>query len=282
MNLAAKIAGLVAIPAQLFDSSVSTANQVVETALQHLPDSIEKVERIFIPVEEGRGVQALLIYPTGAHRSNCIVYNHPNTNTLPYYLSRGFESQLPPFQLMFKRKCPVLLYDYRGTGISRPEIFEGANFVNHMPCVNTTSADAYAVLAYALNRFAHIELWGSSFGAGVATVACDAYLSENPEQACRIRLFHHDSFTRIGAVAFPKEFMGLASFLGTELDAEIPMRRLAARGVKIAILCHTNDPVIRAGARMAEILPSLRGKVRLIESAHYSHASLTEDMLQQI
>ena len=274
-KMASKIAGLFVIPSQLFNVGLVEANQIVERALQNLPDTIKRVDRIEISTDEGSKVQALLIYPVNCQNSKkCIVYNNPNTNTIPYYLSKGFETSLPPFQLLLKKKCPLLLYDYHGTGISRSALpIKDSSLMHRLPCVNTTAAEALAVLAYAMHQFDKVEVWGSSYGGGVATLACDAYLSENPKDAQRLRLFNHDSFTRIGAV-LPEGLRFLTSYFGTELDAESAMRRLVAKGIETVILCHRNDPVIGKGAQMAEIVPSLQGKVRLIDSPHFSHAAL--------
>jgi hypothetical protein len=49
-------------------------------------------------------------------------------------------------------------------------------------------------------------------------------------------------------------------------------------------LCHTNDPVIPAGARMAEFAAKMlqHKNLSLIYSPRYGHADLSSDLVKQL
>lgn len=267
----AKIAGLVVVPSQFLGPDLATCRKLIER---------EAVESIVI---EGNGVEihGVILYPPNFDKSNktkCILYNNPNAITVPEYFFYGFDRNSPPYHILRNNQCPIIMYDYRGTGLSREE----NTSIPTMPSANTITIDGNTALAYAMSRFDHVDVWGSSLGGGVATVACGNYINEFPDQANRITLYNHDSFTTTGKVKLHKSIASLASTVGANLDAETPMYELAAHKVKIVILCHMNDPVIKAGARMSEIVPKLKGDVTLILSDREGHANLSSDMLRKL
>ena len=271
-----KIAGLAIVPSQFLGMSSLEAHRTIHRAIQSPHATIERIKRVTIKIAEGKWIQGILIYPRGwrERSAKCVVYHNPCTSTISGYLSRGFDSDTPPFQILRKTGCPLLMYDYRGTGVNRQ--------TNERPCVKTICADGYAVLKFAMKHFNKVKVWGSSLGGGVATVACETYLAKKTNHVSRISLYNHDSFTSTGALVLPETMIGIAAFFGAHLDAETALRSLVKRGVKVVLLSHKNDPVIGEGARMADIAPELKGNVRLIQSNDSSHSSLSPEMLRQL
>lgn len=285
-HIFAKVAGLALVPSQFIGPNAKNAHLIVDGAIRNVPSPIiERIEKFEIAREQGIKLQGVILYPKEwiPDHQKCLVYHHPNTNTIAGYFLNEFVSDTIPFQLLQKAKCPLIMYDYRGTGISRPNKADEDTFIptinfDQMPCINTVSTDGCAVLEYVMNRFHSVAVWGSSLGGGVATVACDAYLKKYPADAERLSLYNHDSFTSTGAVILPNCLNFIASLLNGNLDAETAMRRVVKRGVKTSILFHKLDPLIREGAQMARIAPELRGKVTVIENPDYGHAELTDSL----
>ena len=138
-----------------------------------------------------------------------------------------------------------------------------------------------------MQHFGEVEVWGSSLGGGVATVSLERYLNNNPLDVRRVSINNHDSFTTTPRVVFPNYPLVADSvgwLVGGNLDAQTPMRSLIERGVKVTVLCHQNDPVIPAGARMGEFASQFRHRdnVSVIYSPEYGHANLSSDMVRQL
>lgn len=277
----AKLAGFAMVPSQIIGPDLEKANQIMDAVIQSPPATLQQIERITIE-ENGVTIQGIILYPRECDRSKCVVYNNPNAITVAEFFARGFDQDSTPYHIVNKSKCPLIMYDYRGTGISRVKNEESSFPVNVRPSQHTISVDGFTVLKYAMNRFQTADVWGSSLGGGVATVACEEYLKMFPHQAKEIKLFNHDSFTTTGRVVLPSYLQFLAYIVGGNLDADTPMRSLAQRGVKIVVLCHKQDPVIPAGARMAELAETLQGDIKVINSPRYGHANLSNDMLREL
>lgn len=269
----AKVAGIALVPSQYLGPGLESGNRRLQLVDKTLPYGFcEKMEKIEITGDRGMKIYGIILYPKGwvPSHSKCIVYNNPNAVTVPEFFDYNDST---PFLVMQQTKCPIIMYDYRGTGISRE---------NERPSAHTVTTDGHTVLNYALSRFENADVWGSSLGGAVATVACDAYLAKHPQHVGRISLYNHDSFTTTGKVVLHRYLNFLATLVGVNIDAESAMRRLAKRGLNTTILCHRNDPVIGKGSRIAEIVPNLRGNIRLIDSLEYGHANLSNDMLHAL
>lgn len=285
----AKIVGSILVPSQYLGPSVLKSNTIVEEFDRDLGmNGVKQMERIELSLGEGRTLRGIILYPVEStgKMSKCIVYNNPNGITVPEFLTYSQYNGNVPFQLMNKMQCPIILYDYYGTGISRSahgsrEGFQSFSFIER-PSAYTISQDGLAILEYAMERFSQVDIWGSSLGGGVATIVCERYLNKHPQDTHRLRLFNHDSFTTTGKVVLPAYLSGIATLAGANLDAESSIYKLGKRGLPITILCHNKDPIIPPGARMAEIAHKITGKVTLIESPSHQHAALTADMVRQL
>lgn len=184
----AKIAGMAMVPSQYDGRNLEDCNQIVESAIRNVPNQcVKSIGRIEITSETGVTVKGIMIYPLkyDPQGTRCIVYNNPNACTIPEFLNGGYglNPHSPPYQLLeLRQTCPLLMYDYRGTGISQKKYSESSlssfeTFVEK-PSYRTLSEDGSTVLEYAMNRFNTVEVWGSSLGGGVATIACETYLAK--------------------------------------------------------------------------------------------------------
>lgn len=140
---------------------------------------------------------------------------------------------------------------------------------------------------YALTHFEYIEAWGSSLGGAVGTKALHAHLDKFPTHIKRVDWTNHDSLTTTSRVVIPSlgkfaDWIGWP--LGGNLAAEVSMKALIQRGVRITVLCQQKDPVIPEGARMADFIESCgpRKNILLIFSPHRGHANLTLDMIEEL
>jgi hypothetical protein len=282
----AKIAGMAMVPSQFLGPTRVTADAIIENTVASLPcNGIARIERGQIFSDTGDAIEIAILYPRALEytlEEKCVVYNNPNGCTVPQFLDRGLSPYSTPYHVLKKNKCPMIMYDYRGTGLSQESDVESSSMRTTRPSAHTIASDGYTVLNYAMQSSRSVEVWGSSLGGGVATVACESYLQKNPNHVGRLSLYNHDSFTTTGKVVLPSCLNFLATIVGANLDAETAMRSLATRGLKIVVLCHRDDPVIGIGARMAEILPELQGNITLIDSPLFGHANLSDDMLYRL
>jgi len=177
------------------------------------------------------------------------------------------------------------MYDYRGTGLSQTnETFIGSQSMSFRPTYESVVSDAEAIITYVLGTYNSVDIWGSSLGGGVSTVALDKVLQKRAIALSRLRLFNHDSFTTTTQVVmpnWPKFGRVCGSVLGGLIDAETSMRNLIALGVRVIILCHQLDPVIPVKARMADLFRN-SNNVWIIYSPYYGHADLSDDMIANL
>jgi hypothetical protein len=155
------------------------------------------------------------------------------------------------------------------------------------PTYATVVEDGVGALEYACLNFHHVEVWGSSLGGGVSAKALDTHLDKYPADAHRVRLVNHDSFTKTSRVvsqSWPRTADWFAWGIGGYIDGETSLVRVARKGVQVIVLCHTQDPVIPTGSRMAESssVSQLKGRITMICVEGYRHASLTQDMVERL
>jgi hypothetical protein len=268
------LVGLLLVPAQWICPGFEESNRILEKVTQN-------IQRIRVPMVEGIVLNAVVYYPKNwdpNDRSRCILYHSPNRASVSEYFRRGTLGGNPA-KLAELEQCPVLLYDYRGTGMNSGWGVRSTYL--------SVVEDGDAMLKYALGSFDSIKVVGSSLGGGVATVALDRYLAEKPEDALRVSLWNHDSFSTTPRVIFPYFFTvadGIGAFLGGLVDAETSMKNLIRRGIAITVLCHTDDPIIPKSARMAEFVAQLPKvpNVSVIYSKERGHANLSQDLCARL
>ncbi|WP_422489881.1 hypothetical protein [Endozoicomonas sp. ALE010] len=246
-----------------------------------------------LPIKHDSGIlQGVICYPPDwdPNNSQCILYHNPNGMVLSQLLGRGcLHPGSAPGRIQSEKKCPVILYDYRGTGLNQSDGLSG-----YLPfsTYETVVQDGAAALGYALENFEYVYVAGTSLGGGVATVSLARHLeARGGQDDSRVELLSHDSFTTAPRVVMPDR-PRLANFLGWlvggNLDAEAPMRKLIDRKVYIVSLNHRDDPVIPKGARMSEFIKSLHhgeldpGRVFAKEFSGNSHAVLTYEMVKYL
>src|SRR5690606_11963980 len=160
---------------------------------------------------------------------------NPNGAIVKQFLRAG-ELQGTPGQLASIQKCPVVLYDYRGTGLSQEGNISSST-LSFKPTYSSVLEDGRAALQYALGRFGYVEVAVSSLGSGVATVTLYSYLEKVPDLASRVSLLNHDSFSTTAQVVVPNrwnwEVNWLGWMVGGLIDAGKAMKSLEKRGVKI-------------------------------------------------
>jgi hypothetical protein len=285
----AYLSGMALVPSQNIRPNAEVSRIVIDSASRSDQFTIEKIE---IPdqLRREQTLKGVIYYPKGWNKedkSRCILYHNPNGAVIADYF--GNDLQWTPGELVKLAKCPIIMYDYQGTGLSSEStMLCGLKF---RPTQHTIIRDGGSALNYALENFQNVTIAGSSLGGSVATISLDRHFnaikmppSLNPRG--RIQLISHDSFTNTSSVVAPHS--KIASWViwaaGAHIDATDSMKRLIARGIPITVLCHRNDPVIPEGARMAEMVETLppAPNVRLISSQYCGHANLSPDMLQNL
>lgn len=278
----AKIAGLLLVPAQFIGADHASSQKIIDSLIQNGAGRFEKIR---IPLGE-ENFEGVICYPEGWNKednSSCLVYNNPNGMAMASFF-RNDGLSWTPAAIQQKKKCPIIMYDYRGVGINQDTVsFSSFKF---RATYETIVVDGEAVLKYAFSKFQQVEVDGSSLGGGVATVSLVRHLEKNPLDLNRvIRLVNHDSFTTTSRVIFPNlHVIGdiLGATIGAQLDAMTSMKKLIDKNVKVVIVYHTQDPVIPLGARMGDYVRTLpqTPNVTVYASDTYGHANLSYDMIQ--
>ncbi len=273
----AYVTGMVLVPSQFMENAKKSRkilNQVDQNSIEPFTFRVD-----------GDTVHGIIYYPDGWKRENksaCILYHNPNGMTVASYFNRN-RLTWTPGEFMKAAKCPIILYDYRGTGLNS-EVFQLSS-TKLSPTYVTVVNDGLRALQCALGLFQSVKVVGSSLGGGVATISLENHLKSWPSDAARVSLVNHDSFTKTPRVVLPS--LGWVAdqigwLAGGLLDAETPMKDLVARGISITVLSHQRDPVIPVGARMAESAVVKAPKVRVIESPLRGHADLSDDMIREL
>ncbi len=271
----AKLVGIMMVPSQFIGPDKETSQKRISQVCQMRHQDGFMVKQI-----NTKGLNGVICYPPGwkaEDKSRCVLYHNPNGATVAQFFENGRLSWTPGEVLKLK-KCPIILYDYEGTGLNKNST---------KPTYQTIQNDGRKFLAAALKDHDHVDVVGSSLGGGVATASLEQHLKETPKDAERVTLTNHDSFTTTARVVLPNSHStadSLGTVVGGQLNAEAPMKDLIKRGVKVTVLCHKNDPVIPEGARMAEVVEKMakQENVILVTSPHYGHANLSSDMIRKL
>ncbi len=282
----AYLAGKVLVPSQFLGPDLATSKQVIEAVCKNSNRNHPKFERFEISDDEGP-LRGLICYPHNwnpTDRSRCVIYHNPNGITLPEYFENG-RLDWTPHDILKIHNCPVILYDYLGTGLSQNPA--PSSLPRIYPTYSTVVKDGEIAINYALKQFQQVDVWGSSLGGGVATIALESHLKRHPQDSQRVSITNHDSFSTTPRVVMPNwpRFADLlGAIVGAKIDATKAMQSLIDRGIKVTILCHTADPIIPKGARMADFVAALppANNVMLIYSKEMEHAGLSADMLQRL
>ncbi len=281
----ALFAGLMIVPSQFTEPNAEKAGKIIKQAAK---SNEFRIEQFDLPIDSETSLKGLIYYPKNwsqNDRSQCVLYHNPNGITVAGYFSGG-DLSWTPGEIVKIAKRPIVMYDYRGTGLSSNN--QSSSSIQFHPTYESVVVDGSAALQYALSQFRSVEVVGSSLGGGVATISLERHLAKNPKDIKKIsRLINHDSFSTTPRVVFPgwpnvADWTGWA--VGGFLDAATPMKKLIERGISVAVLCHLKDPVIPQGARMAEYIATLpkSRKVSVIKSSAYGHAILSRDMIRNL
>lgn len=277
----AYVSGLIMVPSQFLGLKAGESLEIIKNVK-------EEIEIFNLPVNNGDTyVDGIIFYPNGWDKndsSRCVLYHNPNGITVAGYFKKG-SIFWTPAEILKLYNCPIIMYDYRGTGLSSDN--ECSSSLAFRPTYESVVVDGETVLKHTLDKFDFVTVIGSSLGGGVATVSLERHLEKFPSNSSKVVLINHDSFSTTPRVAMPThpiiaDWTGWA--LGGLLDAETSMKKLIARNILIMIIWHRRDPVIPPGARMAEYVESLPQKrnVTIICSPQYGHANLSEDMVSAI
>jgi len=279
------LTGLLLIPSQFLGPNAESSNEKIAQVAQR---GTFKIRKFSLPVAgSSASVKGVVYYPKGwdpSDRSRCVVYHNPNGVTVSQFFEKGRLSWTPQ-EIMKWAQCPIVLYDYRGTGLSSEDHSFGS--FAFRPTYESIVVDGEAVLRYAFKQSQSVKVFGSSLGGGVATVSLERHIEAHPVDARRASLFNHDSFSTTAKVVMPNwpvaaDWLGWA--VGGLVDAETSMKNLVEKEIPITVLCHEQDPVIPRGARMADWIESMPWKrsVSLIYSPRYGHADLSQDMVLKL
>ncbi len=232
-------------------------------ALSDLSEIWEKIECKGSSVKIERfgnekGLSGVIYYPkresNHEKKGECILYHAPNgVTSTGWFLNcenvflEGFE-ETPPGKLAKSLGVPVILYDYRGTGLSGKTPL-GATY-------ESVVKDGQEALQYALKKFdGHVYSVGTSLGGGVAVMSLDRHLNEgkNEVDASRITLVSHNSFASLPRVILPNwprfaDWLGW--LIGAHMNAEAAVQNLKEKKVKILILSHAGDEIIPLKAQI--------------------------------
>lgn len=277
--------GLLLVPAQFIGKNYKESKKVINDVVVRGRLSNASVEKISINLGDNETLSGVICYPIGWDKSNkseCIVYHNPNGIALASYFNFGSFSYTAS-EFFEIRKCPIILYDYRGVGLNQtPEPTTSLSAFH--ATYESIVVDGTAALNFALSQFDKVEVMGSSLGGGVATASLDRYLNQHPKKIkCIKQLVNHDSFTTTPRVVFTSLTVAadaLGYLVGAHLDAMTPMKKLIDKGVRVTVLCHLSDPVIPAGARMAEYVGPIKDRnVTVFNVDQYGHADLSSRMI---
>jgi hypothetical protein len=284
----ALLTGCLLVPSQFLCPNAQKSDEIITSAAKSVPSSIEKID---LSVSGGGSLKGVIYYPKNWNRQNrsrCVVYHNPNGMTVSDFFETGTLERVPR-KIIELAQCPIIMYDYRGTGLSSGN--QTSRIFRFRPTHASIVEDGEAALSYALEKFQAITMMGSSLGGGVATASLAHYIKVCPTSfqsaRGRVKLINHDSFTTTTSVVAP-QWPKIASWIGWAIggfvDAATPMKTLAERGIPITVLCHQNDPIIPKGARMAEFITTLpiSRNVSVIYSPRYGHANLSQDMLDTL
>ena len=279
----------------------ATSQAIIDSACATTHEDGFRTEKITL-AGDATTLCGVICYPAGRQStpsSDLIIFNNMNGTTISNFfdkdrlastsqeLSDGEPTETPG-NIQRILGCPILLYDYTGTGINKR-----AGLLRHAPAATGETAikDAMAVLHTALNQpgIDNITLMGSSLGGGVATVALERYLSNLGEDEAtrtkkRLTLVNHDSYSTTSRVVIPQfpQFADTLGWLcGAHIDAATPMKKLVGyHKVNTIILSRESDPTIRKGSRMYEMFANASAKESHL-SWHHSglpgHSGLSED-----
>ncbi len=309
---AAKLLGALVVPAQFRQSKVSSSQLLAEACNANNQKSGHVVRSDTAHYGDTTLTVAVCTPPMwrAGDTSRCVLYHNPNAATISSYFQRGnppparpgclpeqhchsglkgtFGDQTAsglhgPGIIQDIRRCPVILYDYRGVGINKQT-------TPLFPTCETIVQDGLAALHYALLRFDKVEILGTSLGGAVATASLDRYPSPAYSLKGRVSISVLDSFSTTPHVMFPDQgpwIDNLGWLLGAYLDGAGHTDSLIRKGFKIAVSNHVNDEVIPSKAQLANHVldrnasePNVRVHLSGKEIDHYSfnHGSFTEDV----
>ena len=286
------LAGMALVPSQHMGPGKAKSEEIMNAAItasraQHKPT----IQFLSFPESDVEGIIIYPAYSKPSEDTSCIVYNNPNGMTVADFFRDGeIVRYSPPAQLLKKYNCPIIMYDYRGSGLSSDDEPTSSSTSSSSATAASVIEDGQAVLNLAMKNYKEVTSVGSSLGGGVATVAMDSYLSALPQDdketaAERLFLVNHDSFLTTGKVIASRSWGGwVTSFFGAEVNAERAMESLLQKHkVNVLVLCHTNDQVIPSGARMAELATVKDSPLaRVVLSDDPGHAHLSKDMLKEL
>ncbi len=279
--------GKLLVPSQRTCPNAQKSLEIIDRAAEAVAGRIEK---FLLPVDQDL-LTGLIYYPPDwdrADQSRCVIHHHGNGATLSEYFKTG-KLECTPAELSKLTGCPIIMYDYRGTGLS--SVDRTGSKVR--PTYESIVDDGGKVLRFALEKFKDITIMGSSLGGAVATISLARHLNRQTPSTSpyfapgRVRLASVGSFTTSTSVFLPKwpkigPWVGWA--IGGFVDAASPMKTLIEQKIPIIVLCHQNDYSIRRGARMAELVSALPPKpnVSVFYSQEEGHSNLSEDMMERL
>lgn len=282
----AKLTGILVVPSQCF----RTENYKDRVDGLCKAEAFQNCHNTRVTIcDGGVSLEAVICYPENwdpDDKSRCILFHSPNAVFIEEYFDEsGRLKYILPGALQKHEQCPVIIYDYRGTGLNKSE-----GVMGYLPTATceTILQDGSAVLRHALQEFAHVMVAGSSLGGGVATASLERVLGSDKIAADRVSLLSHDSFTttpRVVMPGFPRFADSLGWMLGGYLNAEMPMAKLIGRGVRVVVMNDLYDPVIPEGARMSEWVDEFvatedkdKSQVLSMKSSAGGHCSVARGM----
>lgn len=283
------LTGLAIVPSRYTGPQAHLAEKVIRVITKSPNFKIKKFD---LPIQQDmeRRVNGIIYFPKGwdaKDRSRCVLYHSPTGISVAEYFADG-ELTCTAGKILQWAKCPIIMYDYRGTGLSSKSIRLSSS--EFQPTYETVLADGEAVLQYALEQFTSVQILGSSLGGGVGTVSLDRHLDKHPKDQQRVSLYNHDSFsttTRVAMAGWPRAEIWVNWLIrlvpARLIDAQSSMERLINRAIPVTILSHRRDPVLPPGSRMAEFAETRKQQnVSILYSEAYGHANLSDDLCDQL
>jgi hypothetical protein len=235
-------------------------------------------------------IYGVICYPLSWNQddqSRCILYHNPNGVITSQYFYNGIDLKGVPGKLFNLYKCPIILYDYRGTGFWKEQQIQNSQMKPFKPNSASIVDDGILATHFALDIFKQVDIWGSCLGGGVCTASLEKYLKKNEDDVSRVSLYNHDSFSSTPQIILPNTESWFSDTVGEIIGANInaikPMRSLIKRGVKVIILAQ-DDTLIAKGARMIDKMSKEKKQdnVFLFESPTRGHANLTKPMIKEL
>ncbi len=252
-----------------------------QAAIQHIP----LCTQFTLGTKDGGLLNGVVIPPTQPlNTRHCIFYSNPNAQTTGEHFDPSGVLYPPTLPAVCAKalQCPLVMYDYRGTGMSNTNPYFSAT-------PETLVEDGTLILESLTKQYDHIYVVGTSLGGAVATASLANVLAKSPALKSKFHLINHDSFSSTHKIfrLFGSQTLSewIAKSQNVFFDVREAMKKVLAQKVPVLVINHTKDPVIPELAQMSTfILDKCKNppSVTLFQSPEKAHATMPPNIGQTL